>query len=189
MLLVESRAVFERRRFHRRKAHLVLSALRHRAVEPGDQALFLQTRTYGEALDRVAGPLSACQPTSWAAEKFVRSRPGIEVLPARGSCTSRAEFGEWAGRRETLRLEDFYRDARDAMLSGDRVMAHSPLSAPMNLGLLDPLDCAHAAEEAYRAGRAPLVGVEGYIRQLIGRRAYIWHEVVAQQHRLGRSAP
>ncbi|WP_369830017.1 cryptochrome/photolyase family protein [Mycobacterium sp. 1465703.0] len=33
VLLIESRAVFERRRFHRRKAHLVLSALRHRAAE------------------------------------------------------------------------------------------------------------------------------------------------------------
>ena len=52
VLLIESRAVFERRRFHRRKTHLVLSALRHRAAELGDQALFLQTRTYREALDR-----------------------------------------------------------------------------------------------------------------------------------------
>src|SRR3712207_2205489 len=37
VLLVESRAVFRRRRFHRQKAHLVLSALRHRAAELGDQ--------------------------------------------------------------------------------------------------------------------------------------------------------
>jgi deoxyribodipyrimidine photolyase-related protein len=47
-LLIESRAAFERPRFHRRKAHLVLWALRHRAGELGDQALFLQTRTYRE---------------------------------------------------------------------------------------------------------------------------------------------
>lgn len=45
----------------------------------------------------------------------------------------------------------------------------------MNLGLLDPVACAYAAEDAYRAGRAPLAGVEGYIRQLIGWRDYIWH--------------
>ena len=32
VLLVESRAVFRRRRFHRQKAHLLLSALRHRAA-------------------------------------------------------------------------------------------------------------------------------------------------------------
>jgi deoxyribodipyrimidine photolyase-like uncharacterized protein len=30
-------------------------------------------------------------------------------------------------------------------------MAHSLLSAPMNLGLLDPLECAYAAEDAYRS--------------------------------------
>jgi len=274
-LLIESRAVFERRRFHRRKAHLVLSALRHRAAELGEQAVFLQTRTYREALARVSGPITVCQPTSWAADAFVRSLPDVEVLPARGFCTSRAEFDEWAGRQRTLLLENFYRDVRrrfdilmdgdqpaggrwnfdadnrepppkgagaldipgpwspeedeidervradldrweregsvafvgrdgprefpvtagearealrvflrdrlphfgpheDAMLSGDRVMAHSLLSAPMNLGLLDPLDCAYAAEDAYRAGAAPLAGVEGYIRQLIGWRDYIW---------------
>ncbi|HME14937.1 MAG TPA: cryptochrome/photolyase family protein [Mycobacterium sp.] len=45
VLLIESRAVFERRRFHRRKAHLALSALRHRAAELGEQASFVQTRT------------------------------------------------------------------------------------------------------------------------------------------------
>ncbi len=61
------------------------------------------------------------------------------------------------------------------MLSGDRFMAHSLLSVPMNLGLLDPLKCAHAAEDAYRAGHAPLGSVEGYIRQLVGWRDYIWH--------------
>lgn len=69
VLLIESRAVFERRRFHRRKAHLVLSALRHRAAELGDRAVFLQTRTYREAMDQVSGPISVCQPTSWAADE------------------------------------------------------------------------------------------------------------------------
>lgn len=276
VLLIESRAVFERRRFHRRKAHLVLSALRHRAAELGDQAQFLQTRTYGAALERVQERISVCQPTTWAADQFVRSKPAIEVLPARGFCTDRADFDTWAKRQRTLLLENFYRDARrrfellmdgdqpaggrwnfdadnrepapkgtttldvpapwrpdeddidervradldrwerdgavafvgrdgprefpvtateaqsalqvflrdrlphfgpheDAMLSGDRFMAHSLLSAPMNLGLLHPLDCAYAAEDAYRAGDAALNSVEGYIRQLIGWRDYIWH--------------
>lgn len=279
VLLIESRAAFERRRFHRRKAHLVLSALRHRAAELGDQAVFLQTGTYREALDRVTGikgSLSVCQPTSWAADRFVRSLPSVEVLPARGFCTSREAFEEWADNQRTLRLENFYRHARrrfdllmdggapaegrwnfdadnreaapkdraelgvpapwqpdedeideevradldrwerdgavsfvgsdgprefavtaeeaqaalqvflrdrlphfgpheDAMLTGDRFMAHSMLSAPMNLGLLDPLECAYAAEDAYRSGDAPLGSVEGYIRQLIGWRDYVWH--------------
>ncbi|WP_407687455.1 cryptochrome/photolyase family protein [Mycobacterium sp. HUMS_1102779] len=133
VLLIESRAVFERRRFHRRKAHLVLSALRHRAAELGDRAEFLQTRTYGEALDRITGPVSVCRPTSWAADRFVRSRPGIEVLPARGFCTGRAEFGEWAGRRKALRLEDFYRDARrrfGILMDGDGPAGAGGTSTP-----------------------------------------------------------
>lgn len=276
VLLIEAQAVFARRRFHRRKAHLVLSALRHRAAELGEQAIFLQTRTYREALDQLDEPLSVCQPTSWAADRFVRSLPSVDVVPARGFCTSREDFDTWAKSQRTLRLENFYRTARrrfdllmdgdqpvegrwnfdadnrepapkdaadlgvpqpwlpeedeideqvradldrwerdgavsfvgrdgprefavtaaeaqraldvflrdrlahfgpheDAMLAGDRFMAHSLLSAPMNLGLLDPLDCAYAAEDAYRAGTAPISSVEGYIRQLIGWRDYIWH--------------
>jgi len=75
VLLIESQAAFARRRFHRRKAHLVLSALRHRAAELGEQALFVQTRTYREALSGLSGRVSVCQPTSWAADRFVRSLP------------------------------------------------------------------------------------------------------------------
>jgi len=276
VLLIESRAVFERRRFHRRKAHLVLSALRHRAAELGEQALFVQARTYREALRRVDGPISVCHPTSRAAAGFVGSLPGVQVVPARGFCTDRETFERWAQPGRPLLLERFYRDARrrlavlmdgaqpvggrwnfdadnrepppkhtatldvpgpwwpqedeidervradldrwerdgvvsfvgrdgprefpvtaaeaqqaltvfirdrlphfgprqDAMLAGDAWMAHSLLSAPMNLGLLDPLDCVAAAEDAYRGGRAPLGSVEGYIRQLLGWRDYIWH--------------
>lgn len=275
VLLVESRAVFARRRFHRRKAHLVLSALRHRAAELGDRAELRRAHTYREALDG-RRRYTVCGPTSRPADEFVRSLPNVEVLPARGFATDRETFEAWAGNQRGLLMENFYRDARrrlrllmdgddpvggrwnydaenrepppkgattldvpppwwaeedeideevrydldrweadgevsfvgrdgprefavtrnealaalrtfvehrlgafgpheDAMLAGDRVMAHSTLSAPMNLGLLDPVECARAAEDAYRAGRAPLAGTEGYIRQLIGWRDYIWH--------------
>jgi deoxyribodipyrimidine photolyase-related protein len=63
----------------------------------------------------------------------------------------------------------------DAMLSGDPWMAHSLLSAPLNLGLLDPLDVVHRAEAAYRDGSAPLASVEGFVRQVIGWREFVWH--------------
>lgn len=128
VLLIESRAVFERRRFHRRKAHLVLSALRHRAAELGDQAQFFQTRTYREALERLDGHISVCQPTSWAADRFVRSIAGIEVLPARGFCTDRADFEDWSRRQRTLLLENFYRDARRRRADGDQ--ARTPQGVP-----------------------------------------------------------
>jgi deoxyribodipyrimidine photolyase-related protein len=276
VLIVESRAALRRRPVHRRRAHLVLSALRHRAAELGDQAVLVQADTYREAIERAGEDLTVCSPTSWAALNFVQSLPGVSVLPARGFGTSAGEFEAWAqgrGRRRLL-LEDFYRDARrrldilmdgdepaggrwnfddqnrepppaggldvrgparftedeideqvrqdldrwekagqvrlagrdgprefpvtraearralrsfiknrlpafgpqqDAMLAADPVMAHSLLSPALNLGLLDPVECAQAAEAAYRAGDAPLASVEGFVRQLIGWRDYVWH--------------
>ncbi len=114
VLLTESRAAFGRRPVHRQRAHLVLSALRHRAAELGDQATLVRARTYREALATVDGELTVCGPTSMAADRFVRDLPHVTVLPSRGFATSAEEFAGWAkerGRRRLL-LEDFYRDAR-----------------------------------------------------------------------------
>ena len=63
----------------------------------------------------------------------------------------------------------------DAMLRGDWAMAHSLLSVPLNLGLLDPVEVADRAVQAYRDGDAPLASVEGFVRQVIGWREYVWH--------------
>lgn len=63
----------------------------------------------------------------------------------------------------------------DAMLAADPWMAHSLLSAPLNLGLLDPREVVARAEDAYRRGDAPLVSVEGFVRQVIGWRDFVWH--------------
>jgi deoxyribodipyrimidine photolyase-related protein len=273
VVMIESREVFARRRFHRAKAHLVLSAMRHRAAELGDQCEYVQAATYVEGLAKVEGALSVIQPTSRVADAFVRSRD-LEVLPGnRGFATTREEFSRFAEGRKRLVMEDFYRWQRtrldllmdgaeptggtwnldqenrqpppkrltlgvvepwwpvedaidhgvredldrwesegvaflgsdaprwspatrlealaavkhfvehrlehfgpheDAMLAADPWMAHSALSPAMNLGLLHPLECVEAAEEAYRAGKAPLASVEGYVRQVIGWREYIW---------------
>src|SRR5581483_9996750 len=62
----------------------------------------------------------------------------------------------------------------DVMLAGDSTLAHSMLSATLNLGLLDPMECVRAAEEAYLTGTAPLRSVEGYVRQVLGWREYAW---------------
>ena len=62
----------------------------------------------------------------------------------------------------------------DAILGEDWAMAHSLLSVPLNLGVLHPLDAVRAAEDAYRDGSAPLAAVEGFIRQILGWREYIW---------------
>ncbi|RZV43945.1 MAG: cryptochrome/photolyase family protein [Acidimicrobiia bacterium] len=62
----------------------------------------------------------------------------------------------------------------DAMLSGQWSMGHSLLSPYLNLGLLYPDEVCDAAEEAYRTGRIPIASAEGFIRQIIGWREYVW---------------
>ena len=70
---------------------------------------------------------------------------------------------------------DLFGPYEDAIDSRDWVMAHSMLSVPMNLGLIDPLDLARKAEQAYREGKARIESAEGFIRQVIGWRDYVWH--------------
>ena len=63
---------------------------------------------------------------------------------------------------------------QDAMVEGERFLFHALLSVPLNLGVLDPLTCVRAAERAYRSGDAPLQSVEGFVRQIIGWREWVW---------------
>ncbi|RKE16872.1 cryptochrome/photolyase family protein [Streptomyces sp. TLI_171] len=280
VVIVEARSVFRRRRFHRAKAHLVLSAMRHRAAELGDRACYVRAETYREGLRQAVGRsgVTVCHPTSRAALGLVTALPQAEVLEPRGFLVPFADFRRWAdglgGKR--LLLEDFYRRVRraehlllepdgepvggrwnldrdnreppprgasalpvpppwwpeedgideevradldrwersgevrflgrdgprrfaatreeavralehfctarlprfgqweDAMLHDDPWMAHSLLSVPLNLGLLDPGECARRAEAAYRRGGAPLNSVEGFVRQVAGWREYVW---------------
>ncbi len=71
-------------------------------------------------------------------------------------------------------------DFQDAMLLEEKFLYHSLLSPLINVGLIDPLDLCRRAEAEYKAGRAPLNAVEGFIRQIIGWREYVrgiyWRE-------------
>jgi deoxyribodipyrimidine photolyase-related protein len=62
----------------------------------------------------------------------------------------------------------------DAMLADEWKLAHSVLSSSLNLGLLHPREVCAAVIDAYEAGAAPLSSVEGFVRQLIGWREYVW---------------
>jgi deoxyribodipyrimidine photolyase-related protein len=84
------------------------------------------------------------------------------------------------------RLTEFgpYEDAMDRQ---NGVLFHSVLSPYMNLGLLEPLAMARAAEAEYRAGRAPLNSVEGFIRQIVGWREFIYWQYHRQMPELRRA--
>jgi deoxyribodipyrimidine photolyase-related protein len=64
-------------------------------------------------------------------------------------------------------------DYQDAMLTDRPFMYHSLISFYINAGLLDPLTVCQQVEAAWKAGRAPLNAVEGFIRQIIGWREYV----------------
>ena len=80
--------------------------------------------------------------------------------------------------RERLTL---FGDYQDAMIQGEAWMYHSHISLYLNCGLLTPLEIIQEAEMAYRADKAPLNAVEGFIRQILGWREYVrgiyWHRM------------
>jgi deoxyribodipyrimidine photolyase-related protein len=74
----------------------------------------------------------------------------------------------------------------DAMVSGQPTLFHSVLSPLLNIGLLERDELCATAEQAYREGHAPLNSVEGFIRQLIGWREFVyalyWREMPKLRH-------
>lgn len=270
LLLPEVLPQFSKRRYHRQKAHLILSAIRHRGLDPEVELISLDS--YRQSAEKVD---SVINPTSYNQRKLVNEL-GLEIHPSRGFIATEQEFSEYVQGKQGKRLllEDFYRKQRtrtgllmsegspegdqwnfdhdnrlsppkqqtlgvsepwypqedeidrqvrkdldrleqsgvefsgvdgprlfpasreealaaleyfvnnrldlfgpyeDAVLKDDWAMSHSLLSAPMNMGLLDPLEVAKAAEDAYKQGKARLSSVEGFIRQVIGWRDYVWH--------------
>lgn len=96
------------------------------------------------------------------------------------------EFSWPVTRREADEfLEDFLENRldlfgpyEDAVIVGQRALYHSLLSPLFNIGLLEPLEACRRAEARWRSGKARLNSVEGFIRQVIG-----WREFVYQVYR------
>lgn len=91
--------------------------------------------------------------------------------------------GTWAtSRRAALsRLRHFVDDVlprfgphEDAMVERSWHLAHSLLSPYLNIGLLLPGEVCDEVQEAYDRGDVPINSAEGFIRQVIGWREYVW---------------
>jgi deoxyribodipyrimidine photolyase-related protein len=84
---------------------------------------------------------------------------------------------------------------QDAMWTGEPWLYHSRIATSLNLKLITPIETIRAAEQAYRAGKAPLTSVEGFIRQILGWREYVrgiyWMQMPTylDRNHLGASAP
>ncbi len=273
VLLVESRAMVEGRRFHRQRLHLVLTAMRRFAAELRDAGFEVDVRRADglraglaeHVAEHDPGEVVATEPNSRPVEALLR-RLDVTLVRSDQFLCHRDEFAEWAGDRDRLRLEDFYRWQRrrlgylmdgdepeggqwnfdhdnrepppvdggdwpapqtsalddldrevlaglpadlpgadpvgwwatsrraalarlrhfvesvlpgfgpheDAMLAGNWHLAHSLLSPYLNLGLLLPGEVCDAVEEAFHAGGVPINSAEGFIRQVIGWREFVW---------------
>jgi deoxyribodipyrimidine photolyase-related protein len=110
-----------------------------------------------------------------------QDREILALLPP--TATGAEPDGTWAvDRRSALaRLEHAVKEAlprfgphQDVMLKGSWHLAHSLLSPYLNLGLLLPGEVCEAVEDAYRAGELPLASAEGFLRQVLGWREYVW---------------
>ena len=86
---------------------------------------------------------------------------------------TRAEAETFAADFLDRRL-DLFGPYEDAIVAGERALYHSLLSSLLNLGLLEPLELCRQAEARYYSGQARLNSVEGFIRQLIGWREFVY---------------
>jgi len=89
---------------------------------------------------------------------------------------------DWAVTREdALRALDHFitdclpgfGDYQDAMKAGEDFLYHGLISPYLNAGLLTAREVCERAEAAYRAGKAPINAVEGFIRQILGWREFV----------------
>ena len=93
--------------------------------------------------------------------------------------TTRGESLHWLNTFIDERLE-LFGDYEDAMREDQPFLYHSVISPLLNLGLLTPNEIIKKIVASYESGAAPLNSVEGYVRQIIGWREFMfglyWHK-------------
>ncbi len=127
------------------------------------------------------GPGLIPPPASFAPDAITHEVIALVERHFPGHPGSLAHFGWPVTREQALQALAVFIDTRllnfgtyqDAMWTDTPTGWHSLLSVALNLHLLDPREVVAAAERAFRAGRVPLEGAEGFIRQILGWREFI----------------
>jgi deoxyribodipyrimidine photolyase-related protein len=105
------------------------------------------------------------------------------IAELRPRCIGDEPTGLWATSREGAlrRLRHFVDELlpefgphEDAMTTQSWHLAHSLLSPYLNIGLLTPSEVCDEVQRAFDDGRVPIASAEGFIRQVIGWREYVW---------------
>ncbi len=128
-----------------------------------------------------AGPVNVPPPTRFEADAITQEVIALVNTRFASHPGTLATFGWPVTRAQALEAMHAFISQRlplfgqyeDAMWSGEPWLYHSHLSAALNLKLLNPREVVQAAEDAYRAGHAPLAAVEGFIRQILGWREFV----------------
>jgi deoxyribodipyrimidine photolyase-related protein len=150
-----------------------------------------------------AGPGAIPPPAGFAPDAVTREVFALVERAFAGHPGSLASFAWPVTRAQALQALDRFIEERlpqfgrwqDAMWTGMPWGWHSLLSAALNLHLLDPREVDAAAEDARRRGAAPLAGVEGFIRQVLGWREFIrgvyWRDMpdLAEANHYGHARP
>ena len=111
--------------------------------------------------------------SNWASQLGEKNYQGIGSVHGFNLAVSHSQARMAAEDFFSHRLPDFGA-YEDAMSTNYDTIYHSRLSPYLNLGLLDPLELAKEAANRYHSGQAPINSVEGFIRQIIGWREYIY---------------
>ncbi|WPF81279.1 cryptochrome/photolyase family protein [Sanguibacter sp. 4.1] len=122
----------------------------------------------GSRPDRAARPQEVDEAIAWVAAEFPDA-PGDPQLFAWP--TSADEAREHLDEFVRERLHDFG-PYEDAISTEHPFIAHSLLTAALNIGLLDPRDVLQAVLDGADES-TPLASVEGFVRQVIGWREYM----------------
>jgi deoxyribodipyrimidine photolyase-related protein len=122
VLMVESESMLFSRPYHRQRLHLVLTTMRRFASElrsAGFQVDYQRAETLSAGLRRHRdrhGPTSvvATEPNSRKVEAQLLGLD-VELMRSNQFLCHRDDFADWAGDRNRLRMEDFYRRQRQRL--------------------------------------------------------------------------